>query len=100
MIRHCVWWTLKDEAEGNTAETNARVMVEMLESLRSLPGLKDMEVSVTFLGTTTEQVQVLLFTTHDDVAGLRTYRAEPEHTEVVDFIRKVVTSRRCLDWEA
>lgn len=99
MIRHCVWWTMKDEAEGNNAETNARLMVERLESLRGLAGLKDMEVSLHFLPTSTEPVQILLLTTHEDVAGLRTYRTEPEHLEVVDFIRKVVTSRRCIDWE-
>jgi hypothetical protein len=100
MIRHCVWWTLKDQAEGNSAEVNARLMMEKLESLRGLSGLKDMEVAINFLPTTTEEVHIVLFTTHDDVASLRTYRTEPEHLEVVDFIKKVVSSRKCIDWEA
>jgi hypothetical protein len=99
MIRHCVWWTLKEEAEGNKAEVNARLMKEKLESLHGLPTLKDMEVAIHFLPTTTEAVQVLLFTTHDDAAGLRTYRTEPEHLEVVEFIKKVVSDRKCIDWE-
>jgi hypothetical protein len=99
MIRHCVWWTLKDQAEGNSAEVNARIMKEKLESLRGMTGLRDMEVAVHFLPTTTEEVQIVLFTTHDNVAGLRTYRTEPEHLEVVDFIKKVVSNRKCIDWE-
>jgi hypothetical protein len=99
MIRHCVWWTLKDHAEGNSAETNALIMKEKLESLRGLPSLKDMEVALSFPPTTTEEVHILLFTTHDDIAGMRTYRTEPDHLTVVDFIKKVVSSRKCIDWE-
>ena len=99
MIRHCVWWTLREQAEGNRAEVNARILMEKLENLRGLPGVKDLEVAVTFLPTTTEEVQIILLTTHDDVEGLRTYRAEPDHLDVVDFIKKVALSRKCIDWK-
>jgi hypothetical protein len=99
MIRHCVWWTLQDQAAGNSAAENAQAMQEKLESLRGLSGLKDMEVAVNFLPTTTEEVQIILFTSHDDVVGLRTFRTEPAHLEVVEFISKVVSSRKCIDWE-
>jgi len=99
MIRHCVWWTLQDQAEGNSAAENAQLMKEGLEGLRGLSGLKELEVAVKFLPTTTEAVQIILFTTHDDGAGLRTFRTEPAHLEVVEFISKVVSSRKCIDWE-
>jgi len=100
MIRHCVWWTLRNQAEGNSAAENANLMKEGLESLRGLPGLKELEVSRSFLPTTTEEVQVILLTSHADSAGLRTFRTEPAHLEVVEFINKVVSSRKCIDWEA
>ena len=99
MIRHCVWWTLLEQAEGNSAEVNARLMMEKFESLRGLPGLKDLEVAVHFLPTTTEEVQIVLLTTHDDIAGLRTYRSDPDHLDVVDFIKKFVSTRKCIYWE-
>jgi len=99
MIRHCVWWTLKDQAEGNSAEENAQLMKEGIESLRGIPGLSELEVSVSFLPTTTEEVQIILFTTHDDIAALRVFRTEPQHLHVVEFISKVTSSRKCIDWE-
>jgi len=99
MIRHCVWWTLKDQAEDNSAAENAQLMKEGLESLRGLPCLKELEVAVTFQPTTTEEVHIILLTTHDDLAGLRTFRTVPQHLQVVEFINKVVSSRKCIDWE-
>ena len=34
MVRHIVMWTLKDEAEGQTAKENGAKMKEILEALK------------------------------------------------------------------
>ncbi len=99
MIKHLVWWTLKDEAEGNTAIENARIMKEKLERQKGLvPSLKNMEVSTHFLASTTEHVQILMQTTHEDIAGLKAYAEDPEHKSCVEFIRKVVATRKAIDF--
>lgn len=100
MIRHIVWWTLKDRAEGASAAENARKMKEMLESLKdSVPSVNDMEVVVDFLPSTTEPVGVLLVTTHDGTLQLKEYAEDPEHARVVEFVRKVVATRKAIDYE-
>ncbi len=99
MLRHIVWWTMKDEAEGASGAENAAKMLAMLQNLEGrIPTLKDLEVTTTFLETTTEPVQILLQSTHDDGAGLKAYAEHPEHMACVDFIKKVVASRKAVDY--
>lgn len=100
MTKHIVWWTLKDQAEGASAAENARKMKTMLESLKDIvPSVKDMEVAVEFLPSTTESVGVLLVTTHDGQEQLKEYAEDPEHARVVEFVRKVVATRKSIDYE-
>lgn len=55
MLKHIVWWTLKDEAEGATGAENGRKMLEMLRGLEGrIPSLRSIDVSMEFLGSTTE----------------------------------------------
>lgn len=98
MIRHIVWWTLKDNAEGATAAENAVKMKEKLDAFGTLPGLKAFEASVTFLPSCTEEVAVILQSTHEDATAFRTYMDDPEHKSFVEFARKVVASRKALDY--
>lgn len=99
MIKHVVWWTFKEEAEGATAKENALKMKRILEGLRTLPGLTDFEVSVSFLPSCTEEAAVVLQSTHKDLAAFRAYMDDPEHKSVVDFARKVITARKAIDYE-
>lgn len=99
MIKHIVWWTLKDQAEGATAAENAQKMKAILEDLRHLPGLTDFEVSISFLPSCTEEVAVILQSTHEDAAAFRAYMADPEHKNVVEFTRKVISARKAIDYE-
>lgn len=99
MLKHIVWWTMKDEAEGATGAENAARIKALLDPLMGrIPSLKGLEVSTTFLGTTTEPVQVILVSTHDDAEGLKDYAAHPEHMQCVEFIKKTVASRKAIDY--
>lgn len=100
MLKHIVWWTLKEEAEGATAAENALKMKAMLDPIMGkIPSLKALDVSVSFLPSTTEPVQAILLSTHDDAAGLKAYAEHPEHMKCVEFIKKVVASRKAIDFE-
>ena len=99
MIKHIVWFTLKDEAEGATAAANAEKMVTILSNLEGkIPSLKTLDVSKEFLDSTTEEVQVILLSTHDDAEGLAAYANHPDHLECVEFIKKVISSRKAIDF--
>ena len=48
MLNHIVMWKLKDFAEGNPKEENAKIIKKQLESLKeSVPQIKDIKVEVT-----------------------------------------------------
>jgi len=99
MIKHLVWWTLKEEALGATAKENCAKMVAMLRGMEGrIPSLKSIEVSTEFLETTTETVQVILQSTHDDAEGLKAYAVHPEHLKCVEFIKQIVATRKVMDY--
>lgn len=100
MIRHLVWWTLKPEAEGRTAAENAALMKARLEALMGeVPSLKSIEVSYEFLPSSTQPVQVILMSTHDDAAGLKAYAEHPKHVAVgTELVKLVTETRQAIDY--
>ena len=100
MIKHIVWWTLKDTAENASAMENGLKIKEIGENLRGkINELKSIELSVKLQTTTTVPVGVVLQTTHDSMEDLKTYNEHPEHQKLVEFIKKVVDSRNAIDYE-
>ncbi|ABB36995.1 Stress responsive alpha-beta barrel domain-containing protein [Oleidesulfovibrio alaskensis G20] len=100
MIKHIVWWTLKEEAEGATAAENAEKMIRMLRELDGrIPSLMAIEASSAIAATTTEQVDVILQTVHASAEDLQAYAEHPEHVKCVGFIKAVVSGRKAIDYE-
>ncbi len=98
-LTHIVWWTLKPEAEGHTALENAEIIRKGLYALRGVvPSLKGIRLSLECLPSCTESVDLVLMTEHDNTEGLVAYAAHPEHRKVAEYIGKVATSRRALDF--
>ena len=99
MINHIVWWTLKKEAEGNSAAQNGIKIKEMLEDLEGqFEYLKSIEVSLEVGESSTVDAHIVLRTTHGDMEGLTEYANHPKHLEIVEFIKKVVSSRQAIDY--
>ena len=98
MVRHIVMWTLKEEAEGKTAAENGARMKEILEALKGrIEGLRHIEVSTQIVAADPE-CHVVLCSEHDDVDALNFYQTHPEHQACVAFVKKVVSSRKALDY--
>ncbi len=98
MIRHLVMWTLKETAEGAPAVENAKKMKTMLEGLAGkIPGLTHIEVSHDIVGADPE-CHIALCSEHGTEEDLQVYQKHPLHLACVDFVKKVVSARRGLDY--
>ena len=99
MVKHIVFWTLKDSAEGRSAHQNAKEMKKRLEALNGrIPGLIKLEVGIDF-GRTEASADVALYSELSDRNALNHYINHPEHVAVSDFVGKIRHDRTVVDYE-
>jgi hypothetical protein len=99
MIKHIVMWTLKDQAEGASAEENGKKMKQMLEALNGkIPGLLHLEVGLDIFQASPAW-QVVLYSELESRDALHGYQQHPEHQRCVEFVKKVVGDRGVVDYE-
>jgi hypothetical protein len=99
MVKHIVFWTLKESAEGRSAQQNAEEMKRRLEALNDrIPGLIKLEVGIDF-GQTEASFDVALYSEFTDRDALAHYKDHPEHVAVADFIGKIRRDRAVVDYE-
>ncbi|EFL52168.1 Stress responsive alpha-beta barrel domain protein [Solidesulfovibrio fructosivorans JJ]] len=101
MIKHIVMWTLKDQAEGRDKAANAAEMQSRLLALKGkLPQAVELEVAVGGeIFAAVPETDVVLSSSFRTKEDLQTYAVHPLHLEVVEFIKKVVSERRVVDYE-
>ena len=100
MLHHIVWWTLKEEAEGLTAEENGKRLVELGNTLRGqIDGLLSIEFSINIASTSTVPAQLVLHSTHPDADALAAYAIHPLHLAFGKELKPCVDSRQALDYE-
>lgn len=102
MIKHVVMWKLKEVAEGKTKAENAETMQKLLEDLpNKIQELTSAEVGINILEGADDAIcDVVLTAECETQEDLRAYAVHPDHQKVVSFIKKVVTERRVVDFEA
>ena len=99
MIKHLVFWRLKDNAHGNDRATNARLIKQKLEGLRGrIPGLLAIEVGIDFVAGETSS-HVALYSEFASKEALAIYQAHPEHKAIVPFVVEAAAERRMVDYE-
>jgi Stress responsive A/B Barrel Domain. len=99
MVKHVVCWKLKDEAEGNTKLQNALIAKEMLEDLREvIEEIRSIKVGINAPGTPEGNWDMILESEFTTLRDLETYANHPDHLKVVDFIKKIVEGRICVDY--
>ena len=97
MIRHIVFWKLKDSAEGKTKRENGCTIKEKLEALvGKIEGLISAEVGENYNGG---DFDFCLNSTFADDAALKGYQTHPLHLEVRAFVHKVICDRTAVDFE-
>jgi len=94
MVKHIVMFDFKDE----NREENLKKAKAMLEALvEKVPSLKAMEVGINF-SQEERAMDLSLYSTFDDQAGLEAYAIHPAHLEVVAFIKSVATASKVSDY--
>jgi hypothetical protein len=99
MVKHLVFWKLKEEAAGNDKATNAKLVKEKLEALNGqIEGLIKLEVGIDFTGNPDDH-DIALYSELTSREALNGYQVNPLHKAVQVFVREVVNARACVDYE-
>lgn len=97
MVRHIVFWNLKDNAEGNDKQTNAKIIKEKLEALvGKIDGLIKLNVNQNYNEIGFDLCLYSEFVSRQSVLD---YREHPLHKEVQSFVHKVISDRVVTDCE-
>jgi hypothetical protein len=98
MLKHIVMWKLKEVANGKTKKENALLLKEKLESLvGEIAELRSLEVGVNDIESDASY-DVVLTTTFDCEADLKSYAVNPKHVLVSEFCGSIRESRVVVDY--
>jgi proline dehydrogenase len=99
MVKHIVMWKLKAFAEGKSRADNVSVLREKLERLKELiPEIKTLELGVNF-SSSDHAYDVILYSEFKNRKDLELYQNHPEHRVVADFVSKIRSERKVVDYE-
>ncbi|MCC5806678.1 MAG: Dabb family protein [Opitutales bacterium] len=99
MLRHIVFFRLKDTPDGKTAAQNAAELKRRLEALSPLvPEIRSLEAGLDVLHGDASY-DLALTVDLDDLDALERYRVHPEHQKVVQFVKEVTSARAAVDYE-
>ncbi len=95
MIKHIILWKLKPNVCAETAVNEAKARLEALNG--KIPGMISLKVRTDKLASS--NADMMLDSSFEDVASLAGYQTNPLHVEAATYVRSVVESRLCLDYE-
>ncbi len=99
MIKHIVFWRLKDSAHGNDKATNARLIKAKVEALRGqIPGLLHIELGINVVVTDSSS-DITLYSEFISLEALQGYQVHPLHQAIVPFVAEAQSERRVVDFE-
>lgn len=98
MVRHIVWWTLKDQADGRTADENVWHIQQASAMLHGLPWINTIEVCNKVQPSTTVPANVVLTVTLNDMEALENYHKDPVHVQFAQMVDKLADSRNVIDY--
>ena len=98
MINHIILWKLRSsftQEERDAAKAEAKARLESLNG--KIPGLLSLTVHTDGLSSST--ADMMLDSRFTDTDALSGYQKNPLHLEAAGFVRSVVETRLCLDFE-
>lgn len=99
MVKHIVFWRLKDSEGGRNRFQNAMLIKRALEGLRgAVPGLLRIEVGIDF-GKAEHSSDVALYSEFESREALAAYQKHPAHLAVKPLIVEARAEHRVVDYE-
>lgn len=99
MVKHIVFWRLKDDLTGGARDERLRQIKEGFEALRGVvPGLRHIEIGFDFLESP-DSVDIILYSEFESRAALDGYQNHPGHLAMIPLVRDVRVERRVGDYE-
>lgn len=98
MVKHIVFWKLKDEANGMSKAENAAAIKQKIEALNGkIEGCIKLEIGFDFLHSA-ESADVILYSEFENKEALDFYANHPLHKAVMPFIAEARSERRVIDY--
>ncbi|MDX1668195.1 MAG: Dabb family protein [Limnobacter sp.] len=99
MIKHIVFWKVKDAYNGQSKQEIMQQIKTMLEHCgQVIPGVIELEMALGGQGLEAT-FDVAMYSVFKDKAALDAYQVHPEHEKVKAYIGQVKTARECMDYE-
>lgn len=99
MVKHIILWKLKESYSPEEKAACALEAKTRLESLNGkIPGLRSLVVRTDALPSS--NADMMLDAEFDSEPSLAGYQVHPLHVAAATYVRSVVESRLCLDYEA
>ncbi|MEO6822220.1 MAG: Dabb family protein [Candidatus Nanopelagicales bacterium] len=93
MITHVASFTLTDPGDRDEAVRRLQALAPQIEQILSL------QSGVDAVGDT-GAADLVLITTHSDVAGLKAYQQHPVHQELLSWLGPRLAERTVVDFES
>ncbi len=98
MVRHVLIWQFKDEMSADEKAAAAKKIKTELEALVGVvPGLKSLSVAINPMESS--NADLYLDSVMDTPADYDVYKDHPAHVAAATYVRSVVKSRVCMDFE-
>lgn len=99
MVKHIVFWKLKESVTGAARQEALRRIKEGFEALQGqIPGLQKIEIGFDF-SQGPDSADIVLYSEFASRAALEGYQAHPLHSALVTIVREVRTERRVGDYD-
>jgi hypothetical protein len=99
MVKHIVFWKVKEEHDGMGREELIGKIKEMIEGMReTVPTIENIEVGRDF-NKSDKAYEIALYSSFADRNALDEYQRHPAHEEVKKFVGAVTTERAVVDYE-
>jgi len=98
MIKHIVFWRVKDGFENQTKSEIIEHIVKIITELKAhIPEIVNIEVGKDFNGSP-QAFDVALYSEFRSKEDLNTYQNHPEHQKVAQYIKSVAVERAVVDY--
>lgn len=99
MVKHIVIWKQDDRFTKEEKISNGAKIKESLEALKDIiPGVVSIKVITNLLPSGSDGDDLVLESVFESQEALDHYQNHPEHIKAATFVRSVVKSRKCVDY--